>query len=644
MFTQEQIQIANNFTDAQRRHYNALRASGMSPEISFTATVNAFVDTDEPTEKGVVGQVAEFAGDVAREAAGALLVRPAARATEAVTRLVAPDSLAAEGYRQMADSGESQAFAGVEVSPVSSWGQGAGTQITGEALESASYLPFARAATATRGALLNRTVTPLIREGAIGAGLYSAGTQLQDTGTINPLALGRDTAVGGILGGVLGVGAAGAGIAGRTAVQAGRRLGGAAQDVSTRTTSSLSELLQRARESRFGEGLQQVGAELVERVPRTGRRISEGLEEAAERAERIRTSSPAVGEAVRNFVDDGTITRITSTDQPTLKVLDEVIDIAENPTRASQNALTPIGEEAVTAYNLIDAERKAVGQRLNEAVSKLSKNDTVNADIDRKLQEIFNQNDITLTFDNRNPLQFGSGYTEPQRNALIKLYNEITRFGNELTPRDIYNMDRTLSTMRRESRVIDGVENLYLTIGEGADARQVDAFTALRNIFSEALDELDPSIRALNREYAPLRALQDDLDVTLFRDTMGLESLNFSDLVGREGFFPNAIRRVFSNAQSQANYQGMLKLLQQEADKLGYKGANLEQAGDIAIELLDNYFPAGLQRTSLRRQVDVSRPTPSNIIGNILGAGRVNQEDQRRAIRGLITELLESTD
>lgn len=116
---------------------------------------------------------------IAKDVAGTLVVRPVARATEAVTRLAAPESEAAKGYEQMQAEGESQNIGGIEVAPVKVFGEGGGRQIAGEALQTASYLfPYGKAAKLATPAL--GKVGGAMASGAAGGYAADVGMGLQD--------------------------------------------------------------------------------------------------------------------------------------------------------------------------------------------------------------------------------------------------------------------------------------------------------------------------------------------------------------------------------------------------------------------------------------------------------------------------------
>ena len=98
-----------------------------------------------PAEETLGQKILGFGKDIAQDAIGTLLVKPAARATEAITRTVAPESMAAKGYELQADEGKGQDLSlGVlgkyNVPTVKAFGQGGGKQIAGDALQSAAWL------------------------------------------------------------------------------------------------------------------------------------------------------------------------------------------------------------------------------------------------------------------------------------------------------------------------------------------------------------------------------------------------------------------------------------------------------------------------------------------------------------------------
>ena len=136
---------------------------------------------------------------IVKDVAGTLLVKPAARATEAITRTLAPNSLAAKGYEAMADENQSQKLLGIDVNQQKSFGEGGGRQIAGETLKTASYLfPYGKVAGAVGGAAGASKIAGNVVSGATGGYLADVGYGLSDTEqtTSEALTPGLGTAIG----------------------------------------------------------------------------------------------------------------------------------------------------------------------------------------------------------------------------------------------------------------------------------------------------------------------------------------------------------------------------------------------------------------------------------------------------------------
>lgn len=125
-----------------------------------------------------------FVKSVAKDAVNTLVVKPGQRATEAATRIFAPNSMAAKGYESMADSGESQKFnvpglGEIDAEQQKGFGDGGGRQIAGETLKIGSYLfPYGKVA----GAVGNVTskVAGNVASGVAGGYMADVGYNLAD--------------------------------------------------------------------------------------------------------------------------------------------------------------------------------------------------------------------------------------------------------------------------------------------------------------------------------------------------------------------------------------------------------------------------------------------------------------------------------
>jgi len=117
-------------------------------------------------------------GNIIKDVGETLLVKPAARATEAATRLFAPNSVATRGYEAMADEGESQKILGIDVEAQK--GVGGGRQIAGEALKTASYLfPYGKVAKGA-GSLVGSKIAGNVASGVAGGYTADVGYNLTD--------------------------------------------------------------------------------------------------------------------------------------------------------------------------------------------------------------------------------------------------------------------------------------------------------------------------------------------------------------------------------------------------------------------------------------------------------------------------------
>lgn len=178
------------------------RAQGMGaiPQSSPINSSNPWAEYDaafKTTTQPLAPKKDGIVKSIAKDVVGTLVTKPAARATEAITRVVSPNSLATKGYEAMADEGQSQSFNGINVEQQKGFGEGGGKQIIGEALKSASYLiPYGKVA----GGVAKATGSKLVGNISAGAsGGYAAdvGANLvEGKSTVESLKPGLGTVVG----------------------------------------------------------------------------------------------------------------------------------------------------------------------------------------------------------------------------------------------------------------------------------------------------------------------------------------------------------------------------------------------------------------------------------------------------------------
>ena len=164
--------------------------SGFQPEKNKPADLtNRFAELDAIASGSPLQQEKQdgLLKTIAKDAAGTLVVKPVARATEAATRVFAPNSTAAEGFRALADEGEGQTIAGIDIASQKALGEGGGRQIAGDVLKTASYLfPYGKAAKAAgtvASGVVGATAGKIagnVAAGATGGYLADAGFGLED--------------------------------------------------------------------------------------------------------------------------------------------------------------------------------------------------------------------------------------------------------------------------------------------------------------------------------------------------------------------------------------------------------------------------------------------------------------------------------
>jgi len=373
-------------------------------------------------------------------------------------------------------------------------------------------------------------------------------------------------------------------------------------------------------------GVRQMGTELAERVPLAITRAGEAVETAAQKAEKIKTAPPAVGQAIKSGIDDVVIDAVQQADEPTLNAYRQMIEIAEQPRTGLRPATRPAsvaGESVTEQYKILDKARNDIGQQIGDAVDQLSKQKG-SVDVlpeQRMARDLLRQNGISPDVSGK--LNFsGSALTPKQRTLVQDLYQLATQ-SEQLTPRQIYNYDKLFSQLQREAR-FDNLDTIFLKTPQG----DVNIFRAFRNIYANKLDNVAPEIAPLNKQYAGLRNLQDDIESSIvkrgnFESNKGVDPSEFAQ---------TNLRRIFSEAQSAADYRALADKLDAFARQEGYKGANPQDLAGFA-ERLKSIYPDTVPETSLRGGISTSI---RDIIGKVGEIGKPGVEDQQKALRKLL--------
>ena len=378
-------------------------------------------------------------------------------------------------------------------------------------------------------------------------------------------------------------------------------------------------------------GVTQTVTETAERLPRALGKVGTSIQESTERAAKMKTATPAVREAMKSNLDEVIIDAVAQADAPTKNAYKKMVELAEAPRTSLRPATRPesvAGEAAAEQFDMVVGRRKEVGQKIGEISDNLSQTERIDAvPVQRAARDILRQNGIipeqggVLRFDNKS-------ITPQQQEVVQKLYNLATNEGT-LTPKQIYQYDQLFSKLQREARFIDNVDDIFVQVPTEQGTKDVNIFKVFRDVFSQQLDEVSPEMRQLNREYRVYRNLQDDLERTIFKSG-NYDSTN----IGAENFAQTNLRRLFSDAQSAADYRALYDKLDATSRSLGYEGARADDLAGFALRLRDIY-PEVTPETSFRGGISGG---VKDVVGQLSEVGTPDTVDRQKALRKLLEE------
>lgn len=424
-----------------------------------------------------------------------------------------------------------------------------------------------------------------------------------------------------------GVGAV-AGVAGPLAGPAGKATAKAAKEGVEVATKAVTN-------SPVVKGALQSGIELAERVPRFVSKKNVALRDAASRADRIATAPAPIGNAIKAGVDERIINTIEQADPVTRSGYRDIVRLAEESVSTTGTIKNPArpeivaGEAAAQQYKLIDDQRKKVGQAIGEQTRALSRDVQVPmqqsyAELSEALSEIGVQ--VTETKAGK-VLNFGrTGFTKAQRAKINELFELATEGGDSLSPAEIHAKDRLFSQLQRETRM-EGIGDIIIDSPEGP----VSLFRVFRDVYAQNLENLSPELRRLNSQYRNLSTFTEDIENTIIKG--GKYETNSS--LDPAEFAQTNLRRLFSEAQSAADYRAIADEMDNASRALGYQGAKPEDLARFAYEIRKIY-PETTPRTGIEGTM---RTTIGGMVDAVMGAGKPDLEDQQKALRELFEAI-----
>ena len=394
---------------------------------------------------------------------------------------------------------------------------------------------------------------------------------------------------------------------------------------------NLASKIGTAADTPLATGAVQTAKEVAERVPRFLGRVKEGAKEASDRAQQLKTSSPAQTEALKSGLDERFNNFIAQADKPTLTATKEMLDLAEKSTAKKGATFTVQDKPSIVAgraaekqYDLIDKNREKIGKAIEKEADSIPNQKVNMRPSVSQIEGVLQQNGVTIK-DGALDIS-GSTLSTAQGARLQELYNTATRPGDVINAKMVHGMDRLFSQLQREAR-FDDLDNIFLNV----NGKDVNAFKLFRDIYRNQLDNLSPNMRELNKQYSIYRQFVDEMEDSIFK-TGDFETAKNVD--GAE-FAKNNLRRVFSNAQSAPAYRAIVQKMDKVSRELGYDGAVPEDLAAVAIEL-QKLFPETIQQTSATGIVGGVK----ELLGKVLSAGEPTTVDQQRALRKLIEEAL----
>lgn len=376
-------------------------------------------------------------------------------------------------------------------------------------------------------------------------------------------------------------------------------------------------------------GIIQTGKELLERVPRALGKGKEYIEEASERAVRIKNASPVVQKAIKSNLDEKIINTIVQSDEPTKNAFKQVVDIAEDTGKTIGMKKQPTiigGELAAKQYDLINKQKKSIGSQLGEVTKELSKTEKVN------MQDSFGVLDDILSNQNIKPfytkngvkLDFtGSKYTPAERTKIQQLYNLATEGGDSLSPLQIREKDQLFSKLKRESN-FEGIGDIVIDTPDGNKS----LFNVFRDVYSSKLDTVSPEIKVLNNEYRKLSQVTDDIEDSIFRTP----DFNVTKTVDPAEFAKVNLRRIFGEAQSSPVFEAVADQMDTLARALGYADATPKQVAEFA-QYIRKLYPDIVPKTGFQGGIKAGI---GDIIEKISEFGKPDLIDQQRVLKELL--------
>lgn len=359
-------------------------------------------------------------------------------------------------------------------------------------------------------------------------------------------------------------------------------------------------------------------------------RVEEAMDESAARATLRETVSPQGAQALDLGLDRQTVAFVDKFDPQTKQAARQIVEAAENP-RAGVNPQEIPGDFIVDQFDgYIAPKLDAVGKRIGDLSDALPNQSVDMGGQHQVLNNILQDNRIKV---NNGRLVFeNQRFTQKQQNLMQQMYDTVTG-DKTLTPRQIHEFDQRISREYREGLVDGQLDNIFIEYVAENGSRQTQSIDQVfRDVMRKKLNEFSPEMADANREYALYKALESDIRNTYLKQSNRLNvdpDLNITSGV--------ALRRIFSNAQSSAEYKAVAQKMDFISRQLGYEGAAPVDLAEFYLRDVKPLYPESVQPASQEGVLGTLR----GAVDAVLDIGRVTDTDRQRALKTLLGDSVE---
>lgn len=547
--------------------------------------MSQFIQPVQP--ESFIRTAGNFVGGVAKQGLKSLLVKPAARTTEALGRGGLFGEKIKRGFEEQRTTG--QKVLGFDIEPVKTGISGA-KQIAGEGLEAASWLiPAGRVGAVVQTGLkqgITQGAKVGARSGAVSGGTFEAGSALQE----DQDALGvTGKAVIGAGAGLLGGAVVGGSIPGVIkGVQKGAELTtkGVQKGIETAT-----KVTKGAKD--FAKGTRDVAQMVVEEGVRVPRRIATNVAEKQAIRQQVQSLPTRIA---REAAQDGLevrdvdfIYKIPKEQKTPLKKLAESVRrFAKGESRT--DPIEVVGKPIVNRIKELESAKSSVGKKLGEVANSLgnvSAKEIFPAVLSR-LQKVPGLSGLRVS--KKGLLDFSdtvlaSSETKADRMAIQRIFLEAVKGGT----------GKSKHLFRQELfEVLGGKKRAQLNLTD----TQEKAYEAIRSGLSDVLESKNKSYKILSSEYRKIIKPVQEMRKLLKAEKVDEDVLDMS-----AGLLA---RRITSLASTNPQIRSVLKSMDEATKKKGTTRLSVETLQDF-YNILEKYYdiaPKTGFQSQIRRGVE----------------------------------------